>query len=158
WELMSARIGSEKAVATVLLSVTGAVLLTWRFLSVGAWAGLTGRVWIVALQTFLVANLAFRFLYEWALWQGLDRREQVLNALPWVAGTVILVKLIVAGRSLVALRDQNEIGTLTAGRLFGIWALTAAALAVLLIWLMPKGAMPAYGVVMFVMLIVPFAR
>ena len=147
------------AVAGSALLAFGSILLTWRMLAVGQWAGLTGRVWIVAGQTFFFTLLSFQVLYELAMWNvDLDRRERVRDALPWIAGVAIAVKILSARWAMQTLCRHGEITTGMAVRTLLIWCAVVAALFGILVWLVPVGLVPTYGMALGVVLLIPVSQ
>lgn len=158
WERYSIHYGEGRVVAAAVLAVFGSILITWRILIVGAWAGMTGRVWVVTAAGMFFMLLSFQVLYAMALWPDLDRREWVLAVLPWLAGIAISVKLLIAGRSLFALHQKHEVSRPTAVRLAGTWLVVVIVLSSILIWLVPREMMSPFGIVMLVILLMPFAR
>ncbi len=151
--------GIARAIAFCVLLVVGPVLVTWRMLVVSLWAGLTGRTWVVVVQTILISFVGLQLMYEMTLWNAdLARRERILDALPWVVGTVVVLKFIAAGYSLTLLCRHKEIGSTQLGVLLGVWLLVAVTLFGLLAWLIPSSVMPRYGLALGVVLFLPLAR
>lgn len=151
WESAVERQGRATAVGFCALLAAGLVGGTWRALVANLWVGLTGRTWLVPLQTFLISLPAAYLFAEWVQWHSDPaRRERLLDALPWVAAAAVGVKLLATGWFVSRVEG--------AGRLVAAWAVAAAALAGVLAWLVPPELVPAYGVGLGVVLLLPLAR
>jgi hypothetical protein len=159
WNELASRHGNAKTLVGCSLIVVGSILMTWRILVVGQWAGLTGRAWPVAGQTAFFTFLSLQVLYELALWNtDLDRRERVRSALPWIAGAAIALKIAAAAWAAQALVRRGEIRREVAVRALLVWCAFAAALFTLLDWLIPEGLVPSYGLALGVALLIPLGR
>ena len=86
------------------------------------------------------------------------RRERFLDALPWVAGGAVVLKFLLAAWALRALCRRGELKPGAVAKLLGVWGLVAVGLFGLLLWLVPSGLVPAYGLALGVVLFVPLAR
>ncbi|HYH66926.1 MAG TPA: hypothetical protein VD866_19685 [Urbifossiella sp.] len=150
WESSVERQGRATAVGFCALFAAGLVVGTWRALVANLWVGLTGRTWLVPLQTFVISLPAMYLFAEWVHGDSDPaRRERLLAALPWIASAAVAVKLLAAGGFVY--RDG-------ASRFVGAWAVAAAGLAAALVWLVPPALVPAHGVVLGVVLFLPLAR
>jgi hypothetical protein len=159
WEAIAERRGPAEATGYFVLFPVGAFLFTWRALVANLWIGLTGRTWMVPLHVFLMTLIVLRGLVEWAVWNAdTQRRQQVLDALPWVAGTLVGLKLVLAGWALRVLNRRGQLPAAALVRLLGTWLLVAGSLFGFLVWLFPSDAVPAYGLALGVVLFVPLAR
>ncbi|MBN9520321.1 hypothetical protein J0H58_17620 [bacterium] len=159
WESGVERHGHGATVGVFALLGVGLVLGTWRALVANLWVGLTGRTWLVPAQTFVLTLLAFQLFAGWAQWHSDPaRRERMLDALPWVAGAAVAVKLLAAGWFAWGQVARGTVTAAAAGRLAAAWLAAAAVLAALLVWLVPPALVPAYGVVLGVVLAAPLAR
>jgi hypothetical protein len=158
WERTVWRHGRDRAIVGCVVLVAGSVLLTWRMLVVGLWAGLTGRAWVVAAQSALLFLLIMQGLYDMAMWNDPERREKLLDALPWIAGGLIAVKLALAAWELRSLHRRGEFTTGMVGRFVAVWLVFTAALFGVTAWLILPSAVPTYGVALWAMLMVPLAR
>ena len=158
WEQKVARHGRDRTVVGCAMLVAGAVLLTWRLLVAGLWAGLTGRAWVVAVPNFLIVSLSLHGLLELALWNDLARRERVLDVLPWIAGTAVALKLAIAAWAVRSLRRRGEVTTGMMVRMVGSWVAFTVALFGVTAWLVWPSSIRTYGVALGVVLIVPLAR
>jgi hypothetical protein len=158
WQQSEPRVGRDRLIVGVGLTVFGLLFVTWRMMVVGLWAGLTGRVWVVGVQLFVFWSMSFSVLYETALWNDLERRERLLAILPWIAGGAAAVKLAVA---VWALRTLHRRGELTARSAIGgaaAWGAFVAALFGVTAWLLRPTTIPTYGVALGLILFVPLAR
>jgi hypothetical protein len=159
WNELAIRNGNAKTIVGCASIVTGSILLTWRILVVGQWAGLTGRAWPVAGQTLFFTFVSLQVLYELALWNtDLERRERVRSALPWIAGAAIALKIMVAAWAAQALVRRGEITSQMAVRTLLVWCAFAAALFTLLVWLIPAELVPPYDLALGVTLLIPLSR
>jgi hypothetical protein len=159
WGRAAEMFGTPRAVVGGVLVAVGSVLMTWRILVSGLWAGLTGRGWVAATQAAVGVLLGLQFLYEWVMWDvDAQRRERILALLPWAAGVAVGAKFLVAGWAMRTLVRRGEVRPGTAGRLVAGWCLAAAGLFGLLSWLVPAGVAPAYGLALGVTLALPLAR
>jgi hypothetical protein len=153
WEAAVERQGRATVVGFCALFGVGLVVGTWRGLVANLWVGLTGRTWLVPLQTFVMSLPAAYLFAEWVHWHSDPaRRDHLLAALPWIAAGAVAVKLLATGW--FVWRD----GLGEVGRLVGAWAVAAAGLAAGLVWLVPPALVPAYAVVLGVVLFLPLAR
>jgi len=150
WEASVERQGRATAVGFCALFAAGLVGGTWRALVANLWVGLAGRTWLVPLQTVVMSLPAVYLFAEGVHWDSDPaRRERLLAALPWIVSAAVAVKLLAAGGFVY--RDG-------ASRVVGAWAVAAAGLAAALVWLVPPALVPAHGVVLGVVLLLPLAR
>jgi hypothetical protein len=159
WDAAIAKYGAARVVAICVLLAVAPVLLTWRTLVVGLWAGLTGRMWMIVGQPIVFGILGLQFMYEWILWNADPvRRERILEVLPWAAGGAVVLKFLIAGWALRVLLRRGELEAGAVVKLLGAWLLVAASLFAVLVWLVPSGFVPVYGLALGVVLFVPLAR
>jgi hypothetical protein len=159
WEASVERHGAERVIGFCVLLLVGLVLGTWRALVANLWVGLTGRAWMVPAQTIVMSLLVLYGLAEWVHWDSDPaRRARLLEWLPRVAAAVVVVKLLVAGWLLRVLCGRGKVEAITAGRLLGGWVLAAITLFALLVWVVPSGLVPVYGLALGVILFLPLAR
>jgi hypothetical protein len=87
-----------RAAAAVLFPVFAALLLTWRLYVDNLWVGLTGRAWLLRGGA-IVCGLAMTFaaLFAARLMNDPKLAHDLWEALPWLAGTAAVVKLLAAG-------------------------------------------------------------
>jgi hypothetical protein len=158
-DVLGSRYGSAKVIGWCGLVSVGAVLLTWRALVAGQWAGLTGRAWVIVGQSLLLFPLAIGLLTEWAMSNSDPaRRERLEVIVPWIAGVAVGVKLLISGLALRALHRRGELQLGTTGLLLGGWLLVATGLFGVLVWLIPSESVPRYGIALGVILVMPMAR
>jgi hypothetical protein len=159
WEHAVTHFGFARACVLCVLLAVGPVAILWRLLVENLWVGLTGRIWVGHVAALASVIIPLQALYEWTLWKAdPGRMERILNALPWIAGAAVAVKLVVAGWALRALRRRDALTAGTAWRLVTAWALCTAGLFGLLVWLVPAGLVPVYGLALGAVLTVPCAR
>jgi len=153
------RQGRDVAVGISTLFAAGLVFGTWRGLVANLWVGLAGRAWLVPLQMFVMSLPAVYLSAEWIQWHSDPaRRERLLDALPWMAGAAVGVKLLAAGWFARVLVRRRTVAPAMLGRLAATWLALTAGLAVALVCLVPAILVPAYGLVLAVALLVPLAR
>jgi hypothetical protein len=159
WEQAVTHFGFARACALCVLFAVGPVAVLWRLLVENLWVGLTGRIWVGHVAAIASVIIPLQALYEWTLWKADPGRvERILNALPWIVGGGVAVKLVVVGWALRALRRRDELTAGTAWRLVAAWSLCAAGLFGLLVWLVPAGLVPLYELALGAVLSVPCAR
>ncbi|MCI0705252.1 MAG: hypothetical protein L0241_29690 [Planctomycetia bacterium] len=159
WDGVVAKYGTARAVGFCILFVVSVVVLPWRMLVVGMWAGLTGRAWVPVIYPLVVGILGLQLVHEWITWNADPaRRERILDVLPWAAGCAVVLKFLVSWWALAALVLRGELGTNTIMKLLGAWILIAASLFIVLVWLIPSELVPLYGLALGVVLFVPLAR
>jgi len=159
WDTLVHRHGHDRVVVSCALFAIGAVLMTWRALAIGQWAGLTGRVWVMNAQPIVFAFITLQGLYETAMWNvNVPRRERILELLPWILTTLIALKLMLAAVSLRTLHRRGELAARTIAWILVCWCVVATTLAGVLIWLVPSEIVRPRTVVMWVILFVPLAR
>jgi hypothetical protein len=159
WGVMVERFGTAHVFGYCALLVIGPLLMSWRMMVVGLWAGLTGRAYIPVVQSIVVGFFGLQFMSEWILWSADPvRRERILEFLPWAAGSAVAGKFIVTGWAAAALLRRGELAAGTLAKLIGAWAVLVACLFGVLAWLIPSDAAPRYGLALGAVLFVPFAR
>ena len=159
WDGFVVKYGQDKAIVGGLLLAIGSVLLTWRTLAVSLWPGLTGRSWVATVQPILTGLIVLQVMGEWVQWDAdAARRERILEVLPWLAGTAVALKLLVGAWALRQLLRRDEVTPATATQLLAVWFVLTATLFGLLVWLVPEGLVPVYGLALGVVLAVPVAR
>jgi hypothetical protein len=159
WDRGVVYLGTARIVALSVLLVVGPVLVIWRLFVVNLWVGLIGRRWVAHIQVIVMAMVMTNGTLVW-LWSRLEdaRFDRFLDALPWMALGAVVLKFLIAGWMLRILHRRGAMTAVTAGRLVGIWFLVAAMLFGLLVWIIPEGFVPVYGLALGVALTVPFAR
>jgi hypothetical protein len=159
WDAAVAKNGTARVAAVCVVFVVGPVLVTWRTLAVGLWAGLTGRVWVTVGQPTLIAIVGLQLGNEWIMWNADPaRRERILDVLPWVAGVAVVLKFLLAAWALRALCRRGELKPAAGAKLLGAWSLVAVGLFGLLLWLVPSDLVTTNGLALGVALFVPLGR
>jgi hypothetical protein len=159
WEVAGARFGTARVVGFCVLLAAAPLLVTWRMLVVGLWAGLTGRAWVMVVQPLATALVGLQLLFEWLLWNAdTVRQERILALVPWAAGSAVVLKVLVGWWASACLLRRGEVDPRTLARLTGAWAAGAAGLFALLAWLVPAEQVPRYGLALGAVLFVPFTR
>ena len=80
------------------------------------------------------------------------------DALPWIAGVAIAVKILSARWAMQTLCRHGEITTGMAVRTLLIWCAVVAALFGILVWRVPVGLVPTYGMALGVVLLIPVSQ
>jgi hypothetical protein len=159
WEHLRQQHPAWKLGAAVLLAAAVLLLLTWRLLVENLWIGLTGRPWVfrgclLAYSTgFTLAVIRFARLADEPGF--IDRLRE---ALPWWAGTAVLLKLLASAWALRALVRRELLEARTLKRLLGGWLLAAAALFALAYAVVPSEAVSLPLLAFGVVLCLPLAR
>jgi hypothetical protein len=140
------------------LLVGGAVLLTWLQMVQGLWLGLSGRNWVrTGFSLLMGALMGLVMFYVW-LWKSPGYWETFHTLLPWLAAAAVVLKAAAAGW---ALREAARRRLVPARVLVGLpvaWLVVAAGLFALLRWLVPSGLLPASGLVLGIVLLLPLTR
>ena len=159
WDAVAAKLGAARAVGFFVLFAGGSLLMTWRMLVVGLWAGLTGRGWVPIAHSVVVGVLGLQLMSEWTLWNADPVRQERLRALlPWLAVGAVVLKVFVGWWAVAVLRGRGELETGALAKRVGAWVGIAAGLCALLLWIVPEGFVPRYGLVLGAVLAVPFTR
>lgn len=159
WEGAKAKVGAARTTGILVLWSAALVLGTWRALVVNLWVGLCGRTWMVSAHMILIALFGLQLLAQWAFsLSDLTRREWFEQALPWMLGSVVALKFLLAG---LALRVAHRRGQLERGavvRLLGVWSLAVMLLFALLAWSVPPDVISMFGLAIGVILFLPLTR
>jgi hypothetical protein len=124
----------------------------------GLWLGLSGRNWILTgFALLLGALMGLVVLYVW-LWKSPEYWETSHALLPWLAAAAVVLKAVTAGWSLREVARRRLVPARVLVGLPAAWLLVAAGLFALLRWLMPSGLVPASGLVLGVVLVLPLTR
>jgi hypothetical protein len=158
-EAIAAALGPARTAALVALMTLAPPLLSWRVMAVNLYVGLTSRQWIIVSQGIVASFIGLQFMYEWTLW-GVDpvRTQRIIDALPWLAGVAIAAKLLLAGWCLRRLHRRGDLSARGLRAIPVAWLAAVAVLFALLMWLVPEGFVPRYGLAFAAVLAVPLAR
>jgi hypothetical protein len=156
--------------AVVLLAAAGLFLFTWKLMVESLCIILTGRPWIansgyllgltlwgfVLPVGFVISNRPeyLTLLQPWLqLWLPL-----FWTLVPWLAGALVLFKLLLAGWAFHAVRRRRLLAPRALACLVGLWLLVAVGLFGLLSYLVPAELAPAHYLALGVVLLLPLAR
>jgi hypothetical protein len=159
WRWLRAEFPLWKIAATVLLIGMTLFVLTWRLMVDSLCPALTGRAWI-AHGNLMLHGLALTI----AMMIGADAlsrystMQAVRDALPWLAGTAVAVKLLTTAWMIRALRQRGLIGKTTISWLLSIWVLIAAAFFGLAWAVIPEGFASVWSIACGVVLMLPLTR
>jgi hypothetical protein len=153
------RYGPLRAAGLAALVVFAPMLITWRAMVVGLSAGLTGRAWVMHSYVAFGAEAVLVGMLEWTTW-GTDpaRRDRLLDALPWVAGGLVVLKLLVAGGALAVLFRRGEFDYGTGVKILLAWLLAVAVCFGVLAWLVPVELAARHHLALGAVLAVPLVR
>lgn len=156
--------------AVVLLGAVGLFVFTWKLMVESLCIILTGRAWIA--NSGYVLGLA---LWGFVLPVGfvISNRPEYLNLLwpwlrlwlpvfwtlaPWLAGALVLFKLLLAGWAFHAVRRRRLLAPRALASLVGLWLLVAVGLFGLLYYVVPAELAPPRYLALGVVLLLPLAR
>ncbi len=159
YDAIAARLGPVRTLVVILVLTFGPILTSWRMMTVNLCIGLTSRQWITATQGIVTSIIGLQFMYEWTLW-GVDpvRTQRIVDALPWLAGVAIAAKLLLAGWCLRHLHRRGDLSARGLQAILAAWLAAVAVLFALLVWLVPEGFVPRYGLAFAAVLTIPLAR
>jgi hypothetical protein len=159
WDHGVSSFGIARTAGICVLFAFGPILLIWRCLIGNLWVGLTGRVWVWWVLSLAFMNLGVLVLYEWAMWKyHAERRDWIMEALPWIASVAVVVKLSVGVWLLRILVRRGEITSRVAWRIVCVWGVVAAVLFGALAWINQQEFVSEYNLVLGVLLFLPFMR
>jgi hypothetical protein len=151
--------GTPRAIAIVLLGLTGLLASTWKQLVQGLYIGVSGREWAVKASVFLTLSLLAVVLPlgHWVL-RSRSVMAALWNALPWIAAVFVCVKLSAAGWIAMRLQDSRLLRgrTLVLGAV--CWDVAVFALYGLLVWIVPTLLIRPYVLALVAILAIPLAR
>ncbi len=150
--------GTLRAVTIVLLGFVGLLGLTWKQLVQNLYIRLTGREWVVKSSVFLALSYLILIgpLAGWII--SLFVMAVVTGALPWIAATLVCLKISAAGWIATRLHRQRLLGDRTLVTVAGGWLVVVLALYGLLAWLVTTPLIPRYFLALVAVLSVPLAR
>ncbi len=166
WPLASERlrdigvvIGRPRVIALAVLVVLGLMASTWKQLVQGLCIGLTGRAWLVRVNTIITLCLTCAIVpgVSWFL-DSAEVRTAVWDALPRTVTVLAVVKMAVAAWIATRLYDSRPLSDrlLVAGA--AGWLLAVLALYGSFAWLVSGPQIPQYFLLLAAILIVPLGR
>lgn len=152
-------VGPPRAIVLALLGCSALLVSTWRQLVRSLYVGLTGREWIVKSSmlialSFLVASGPVIYWLN----GNRDLRIALWEAIPWIAGVLAAIKVMVAIWAVIRLSRR---GLLTDRALLigaSCWTVVVFALYGVLAWVMATPHFPRYFLALLAILSVPLAR
>jgi hypothetical protein len=147
--------GAKLAAATGV--VAALVGLTWLQLAGGMWVKLTGRLWVgITVAVAGMVLLGTAGLVGLGLFRQPEYHAALRAALPWAAGALVALKLLLAGRMTRAVLRRGLVRGRTLAAAGAAWLVAAAAYTGLLHGLAPL-TLPAAAAVV-VLLVLPLNR
>src|SRR5574341_277490 len=151
--------GPPRAAVLALLGLLGLLASTWKQLVQGLYVGVSGREWLIRASNAVALTLLI-FVEPIAQWirDNGEVRVALWNALPWIFGVLVCVKLAAAvwiAPRLQASRlfSDRALVTGAAG-----WLAAVLALYGVLVWLVLSPHVPRYFLLLLAILAVPLAR
>ncbi len=141
-------------VALLLLVAT-----TWKQLVEGYWSALTGRIWIThvfGIGMVLLVMCGMGFGIAASIFP--QYQAAATAAAPWIVGVLLAVKLVAAILVLRGLLNSALFPSEHIVAMVAAWIFVVAAVASLVIWLIPAGAASTRDILAGIILLVPFSR
>jgi hypothetical protein len=156
WEAV---LGTPRLVALVVLVVLGLMASTWKQLVQGLCIGLTGRAWLVRVNTLviLVLTIAVVPTVDY-LRRHRDVLGDVFDALPWIVAALVTVKMMLAAWVAVRLHAVRPLSDRALVSGAAIWLAAVLTLYGVFVWLMDPPPFPHYVLLLTAILFVPLAR
>jgi hypothetical protein len=151
--------GFPKAMTIGLLAIVLPPLLTWKGLAENLWMGLAGRDWLGIAFAFGV-GIMFAGVTAVGLWAAFHPELQPVlwSLLPWLVGSLLAAKLIVAVWVLSTLVRWRLVSLTTSGLMIGGWCLIVLTFCLLAAWLIPRDLVPVRDMLAAMVLAIPFSR
>jgi hypothetical protein len=152
-------IGTPRVIAVSVLAVLALAASTWKQLVQGLCIGLTGREWLVRVNTLviLVLTIAVVPTVDY-LRRHRDVLGEVFDALPWIVAALVAVKMLAAAWVAVrlhAVRPLTDRALVTGA---AVWLAAVFTLYGVFVWLMAPPPFPRYILLLIAILFVPLAR
>lgn len=150
--------GTLRVFAIVLLEFLALLGLTWKQLVQNLYIGLTGREWVVKASVFLALSYLITIgpIAGWII--SLFVMAVVTGALPWIAATLVCLKVSAAAWIATRLHRQRLLGDRTLVTIAVCWLAVVLALYGLLAWLVTTPLIPRYLLALVAAMAVPLAR
>jgi len=153
---------SQGVKAWVLLALGGVGLpaLTWRQMTSGFWAAMTGRRWFVYTMSIATA-VGYTVLLVFGGWVYATptAHAPLQAAAPWALGVVLTLKLLAGARVVWALRRRRLVRDRTLARLGVAWVAAATGIVALSWWLTPPEMLSPWAVAgVAVIVLLPLVR
>jgi hypothetical protein len=148
-----------KAVGAPLLVLVLLVLLTWTNMVSNLWISLTGRAWVGNAFGFGAAGLVFTSIgVGLLLLLRPELRGPAQAAVPWLMGTLVVLKALVAIGVLRGLGTRKLLSPTMAAGAVVLWALVVAGLCCLAYSLTPSELWSPGQTLAGIVLAIPFSR
>ena len=156
-------IGTARTAALLLLVLALAVALTWKRLMLSMYVGLSGRPWLVRLHfgvtlAFLVGLLILLGPLGRRLRDNVDWQVAAWNVLPWMLGTLVVVKLALAGWVFARLQGERLLTDRAIIAHAVWWTGCVFALYGALAWMASTPHIARHLLMFFAILVTPLAR
>lgn len=153
-------LGAPRALAVVLLGLSGLLASTWKQLVQGLCIGLTGREWLIKSSVFLRLSILI-FILPVVQWIVDSRYGMALlwDALPWILAALVVAKMSAAAwiaRRLYRDRLLSDRVLVTGA---ACWLVVVLALSGLLLWFLSlPPSTPRYLPALVAILAIPLVR
>jgi len=156
---MNAAIGTPRAVAFVLLILSGFIVSTWKQLVQSLHIGLTGREWLIKGSVLLTLTFLILLgpIVEWII-DSPSVQRALWDALPWILAMLVGVKMSAAAWIATRLYRRRLLGdrALVAGA--ACWCVAVLALYGVLVWFFSTPFVARYVLALVAILAIPLAR
>ena len=151
--------GTPRAVAMLLLGITGLMAATWKQLVQSLFIGMSGRAGLVKASVFVALSIltVSPVLVQWIL-NNHFVMSVLWNALPWIAFLLAGCKLFAAAWVAIRLRDRGLFSDRTIILSAACWDVLVFALYALLAWMLPALLVRRSLLVLLAVLEIPLAR
>jgi hypothetical protein len=148
-----------QVIAAVFVVCALLLLTTWRRQVESRLLGLTGRDWIGKFSVILGLILFVAGLMFVSWFANLSQYYPwLIDAIPWVLGTLVALKLAFGGAAIYGLRRCHLMTDRTLAIWGAAWLIAFATFFGLLRWLVPISLAPTHTLAMGVILMLPLAR
>jgi len=151
--------GRPRIVVVMLLGLVALMASTWKRLVHSLFLDLSGREWLIKSSVLLALSL---LVVIWPIgnWIHDNGNVQValLNALPWVLGILVCVKIVAAAWIATRLYDGRLLSDRTLVTGAACWLAAVLALYVLLVWFWSTPHVARYFLLLVAILEIPLAR
>jgi hypothetical protein len=148
-----------KAVAYPSLAFSLLILFSWKSMVETLWIGLAGRKWVENTVAFGAAGLTFVAVGSVLTLVFLPQlRAPALDALPWLVGLLLALKIAAAALVVYGLLHWRLTTAGGAAMMVTIWLAVVLSLSALTLALLPREYAQARQVIPGIALFIPFAR
>lgn len=152
-------IGRPRTIAVVVLAVLGFIASTWKQLVQGLSIQLTGREWLVRVNTFvtLILTCAVLPVISWMRRKPGDF-EALFDALPEILAVAVTLKMLLASWIAVRLHAERLLSDRALVIAAAAWLAAVLAVYGAFAWLTDSPQIPKYFLLLLAILFVPLAR